>query len=87
MSKRNSDLKQVVECELHARIAEHKAMVIASDFGLQRTLARDLGRLGGSGLEVTAAHLGVDFTAGRSFKSTKRKNTNTRSNTADASNF
>ena len=41
------DLEQGVHSELKATIAEHKVVVIASDFGLQRALARRLGKFGG----------------------------------------
>ena len=66
------DLNQVVHYELKATVAEHKAVVIASDFGLQRSLARSLGRLGGKSIEVTAANLGVDCLGGRRMKTAGR---------------
>ena len=70
--KATSDLETVVHDELKATIAEHKAVVIASDFGLQRRLASRLGRLGGGGLEVSAANLGVDYMGGRQMRTASR---------------
>ena len=39
-------LQEVVEADLEANFAPHKATVVASDFTLQRRVARRLGRLG-----------------------------------------
>ena len=72
LMKAMQDLEQVVHSELKATIAEHKAVVIASDFGLQRTIARRLGRFGGKTLEVAAANLGVDYLGGRRMKTASR---------------
>ena len=64
------DLQEVANTELKATIAQHKAVVIASDATLQRRIATKLGKYGGDGLEVSAANLGVDYTAGRSMRAT-----------------
>ena len=68
------DLQEVVHAELKANIAQHKAVVIASDTTLQRRIASKLGKYGGDGLEVSAANLGVDYTAGRSMRTTAARN-------------
>ena len=44
------ELRRIVEVDLHATVAPHKAQVIASDFTLQKRLARKLDGLGGSGV-------------------------------------
>ena len=70
-----ADLHQVVVSDLQASVAEHKAVVIASDFGLQRTLARGLGNLGGQSIAVSAANLGVDCLGGRRMKTAGKRST------------
>ena len=59
------DLDNTVREEMGCRIAEHKAQVVASDFGIHAELATALRRLGGDGRLVTASHLGTDFTMRR----------------------
>ena len=44
-----TDLRRVVEDDLQATIAPHKAIVVGSDWGLQRNLTRRLRDLGGHG--------------------------------------
>ena len=56
--KRKWDIKLVDSHRIgtgHCQIAEHKAQVVASDFGLQSDLAIAIRRLGGDGRLVTAS--------------------------------
>ena len=59
------ELREIVERDLEAGFAEHTATVVASDFALQKRVARKLGRLGGSGEDLAAASLGIDFTVNK----------------------
>ena len=57
--------------ELHAKVAPHKVAVVASSFGMQRSIARALGKLGGDGMDLCVANLGVACTQGRAIKTAR----------------
>ena len=59
------DMLHFITTELECTVSVPKAVVIASSYALQSKVARILGSLGGSGMEVTAGNLGVDTSAGR----------------------
>ena len=59
------DLHQFITQELDCTVSVPKAVVIASSYKLQAKIAKMLGDLGGTGLEVTTGNLGVDTSAGR----------------------
>ena len=66
-----ADMQDIIENDMHAKIAKHKAMVIGSTYKLQQRVAAKMHGLGGTGLEVTASNLGIDYTAGRAVRTAK----------------
>ena len=59
------DMYHFITNELDCTVSAPKAVVIASSYKLQARIAKTLGALGGSGLEVTTGNLGIDTSAGR----------------------
>jgi hypothetical protein len=59
-----ADLREVVQLEIVANLAEAKAAVVASSGALAGAIRRRLGKDGGTDKETTVA-LGIDFASGR----------------------
>ena len=58
------DMKHIVNDEIKAELADHKAAVVASSHKTASRIRRALGKSGGLAVDSTSA-LGIDFSAGR----------------------